>query len=159
VNPRIRRQHHEQTFHDPPQCPAPCGIHPHHFLCTAGWHIFHAGRLVFGAQQAGVDLALHVDGGGGVAAWLVWQRDGWGRPLMLYYVQLLLNAAWTPIFFGAHQLAWGLAEIIIFWIAIQLTLLSFHRFNRTAAWLIAPYLAWVSFAAFLDSTLWRMNPV
>ena len=40
-----------------------------------------------------------------IAAWLVWKRGGWRRPLPLYFVQLLLNAAWTPIFFGAHQLA------------------------------------------------------
>ncbi len=93
-----------------------------------------------------------------IAAWLVWKRDGWHRPLLLYFVQLLLNAAWTPIFFGAHQLGWALAEIVVLWVAILLTLLGFRGVSRTAAWLFVPYLAWVTFAAFLNFTLWRMNP-
>ena len=93
-----------------------------------------------------------------IAAWLIWKHDGWRRPLRLYFVQLLLNAAWTPIFFGAHQLGWALVEIVALWIAILLTLLNFHRANKTAGWLLVPYLAWVTFAAFLNFTLWRMNP-
>ena len=77
---------------------------------------------------------------------------------MLYCVQLVLNAAWTPIFFGAHQLGWALVEIVVLWIAILLTLLSFHRINKTAGRLFVPYLAWVTFATVLNFTLWRMNP-
>ena len=93
-----------------------------------------------------------------IAAWLVWKRDGWRRPLALYFVQLLLNAMWTPLFFGAHQLGWALVEIVALWLAILLTLLNFHRVNRTAGWLLAPYLAWVAFATALNFTLWRLNP-
>ena len=93
-----------------------------------------------------------------VAAWLVWRRDGWKLPLMLYFLQLVLNAAWTPIFFGAHELGWALIEILALWIAILLTLLSFRRVSTPAAWLLAPYLAWVTFATALNFTLWRLNP-
>jgi tryptophan-rich sensory protein len=93
-----------------------------------------------------------------VAAWLVWKRVGFSRPLAFYFVQLALNAAWTPIFFGAHQLGWALMEIILLWIMILLTLLSFRRVTPTAGWLFVPYLAWVSFASFLNLTLWRLNP-
>ncbi len=93
-----------------------------------------------------------------VAAWQVWKRVGFSRSLGLYFVQLAFNAAWTPIFFGAHQLGWALIEILIMWIMILLTLLSFSRVNPTAGWLFAPYLAWVSFASFLNFTLWRLNP-
>jgi tryptophan-rich sensory protein len=93
-----------------------------------------------------------------VAAWLVWKRAGTSRPLALYFVQLALNAAWTPIFFGAHQLGWALVEIVVLWIAILLTLLSFRRVNSSAGWLLVPYLAWVTFAATLNFTLWRLNP-
>ncbi|MFZ2279388.1 MAG: TspO/MBR family protein [Prosthecobacter sp.] len=93
-----------------------------------------------------------------VAAWLVWKRVGCSRPLGLYFVQLALNAAWTPIFFGAHQLGWALFEIVLLWIAILATLLSFRRVNRAAGWLFAPYLAWVTFATVLNFTLWKLNP-
>lgn len=93
-----------------------------------------------------------------IAAWRVWKHDGWQRPLRLYFFQLLLNAAWTPLFFGAHQLGWALIEIVALWIAILLTLIAFYRVNKAAACLFAPYLAWVTFAAFLNYTLWRLNP-
>lgn len=93
-----------------------------------------------------------------VAAWLVWKRVGFSRPLGLYFVQLALNAAWTPIFFGAHQLGWALAEIVLLWSAILATLLSFSRVNRAAGWLFVPYLAWVTFATVLNFTLWKLNP-
>jgi benzodiazapine receptor len=93
-----------------------------------------------------------------VAAWLVWKRVGLSKPLALYFVQLALNAAWTPIFFGAHQLGWALVEIVALWIAILLTLLSFRRVSTAAGWLFVPYLAWVTFAMALNFTLWRLNP-
>lgn len=93
-----------------------------------------------------------------IAAWLVWKRVGFGRPLKLYFVQLALNAAWTPIFFGAHQLGWGLFEIVALWIAILMTLLTFRRVNPTAGWLFMPYLAWVTFATSLNFAIWRLNP-
>jgi tryptophan-rich sensory protein len=92
-----------------------------------------------------------------IAAWMVWKRAGLGRPLKLYFVQLALNAAWTPIFFGAHAMGWALVEIMALWIAILMTLLSFRRVNTTAGWLFVPYLAWVMFATTLNFTLWRLN--
>lgn len=95
-----------------------------------------------------------------VAAWLVWRRGGFaqqGHPLTLYFVQLALNAAWTPIFFGAHAPAWALLEIVALWFAIALTLAAFLRAHRVAGLLFVPYLAWVTFATVLNFTLWRMN--
>ena len=92
-----------------------------------------------------------------VAAWVVWKRVGFGKPLTLYFVQLALNAAWTPIFFRAHQLGWALVEIVALWVAILATLLSFRRVSTAAGWLFVPYLAWVTFAMTLNYTLWRMN--
>lgn len=93
-----------------------------------------------------------------VAAWLVWKRVGlMHRAMAFYFIQLALNAAWSPIFFGAHQLGWAFAEIILLWLAILLTAKSFHHASKPAGWMLAPYLAWVTFAAFLNFTLWRMN--
>lgn len=93
-----------------------------------------------------------------VAAWLVWKQVGWKKPLWLYFIQLALNAAWTPIFFGAHQLGWALVAIILLWTAIALTMRSFFRVRPAAGWLFLPYLAWVTFATVLNFTLWRLNP-
>jgi tryptophan-rich sensory protein len=92
-----------------------------------------------------------------VAAWLVWRRDGWRRPLWRYFMQLVLNAAWTPVFFGAHELGWALVVILVLWLAILVTAVGFFNISKPAGWMLVPYLAWVTFAAFLNFTLWRMN--
>jgi tryptophan-rich sensory protein len=96
-----------------------------------------------------------------VAAWLVWKRGGFStqrRPLALFLAQLALNALWTPLFFGLHRPGLAFLEILLLWLAIAATLLAFRSVNRAAAWLLAPYLAWVSFAAALNFALWRLNP-
>lgn len=95
-----------------------------------------------------------------VAAWLVWRRGGFAaqrRPLGWFLAQLVLNAVWTPLFFGLHRPGVAFAEILLLWLAIAWTIAAFWRVHRTAAWLLAPYLAWVSFAAVLNGTLWRLN--
>jgi len=95
-----------------------------------------------------------------VAAWLVWKRGGFvaqRRPLALFLAQLVLNAAWTPLFFGLHRPGEAFAVIILLWLAIATTLFAFRPVSRTAAWLLAPYLAWVSFAAVLNGSLWWLN--
>jgi benzodiazapine receptor len=92
-----------------------------------------------------------------VAAWLVWKRGGQGHALRLYVVQLALNAAWTPVFFGAHEMGAAFLVIVSMWIAILLTLRAFWAVSRPAGLLFVPYLAWVSFASVLNFTLWRLN--
>ena len=94
------------------------------------------------------------------AAWLVWQRGGWKeqrKPLLIFLAQLALNAVWTALFFGLHRPGVAFAEIVLLWLAIVATLVAFRPVNRTAAWLLVPYLAWVSFAAVLNGTLWSLN--
>ncbi len=96
-----------------------------------------------------------------VAAWLVWKRGGFAtlrRPLSLFLVQLALNAAWTPLFFGWHRPGLAFAEIFLLWLAIAATIADFRPVSRAAMLLLVPYLAWVSFAAVLNFTLWRLNP-
>ncbi|MCB1888719.1 MAG: tryptophan-rich sensory protein [Rhodocyclaceae bacterium] len=96
----------------------------------------------------------------GVAAWLVWRRAGWRGArgaLLLFGLQLGLNALWSYVFFGAHLMGWGLVEMLVLWAAILATARAFARHSRTAGWLLAPYLAWVAFAAVLNFTLWRLN--
>jgi len=97
----------------------------------------------------------------GVAAWLVWRRGGWAarrRELGWFLVQWVLNGLWTPIFFGLHRPGWALMEMAMLWGAVLMTGLLFWRVHRVAGGLFAPYLAWVSFAAVLNGTLWRLNP-
>ncbi len=89
-----------------------------------------------------------------VAAWLVWLRKG---SLILFYVQLALNFAWSLLFFGLHSPAMALVDIVALWIAIFLTLVSFWKIDRRAGWLLVPYLAWVSFASVLNASIWWLN--
>jgi tryptophan-rich sensory protein len=95
-----------------------------------------------------------------VAAWLVWKRGGFSahrKALGLFLAQLVLNALWTPLFFGLHQPGLAFAEILLMWLAIAATLIAFRPISRPAFWLLVPYLAWVFFAAILNGTLWRLN--
>jgi tryptophan-rich sensory protein len=91
------------------------------------------------------------------AAWGVWRRTGWGVPLRWWLVQLVLNAAWTPLFFGLRQPGWAFAEIALLWLAIAVTTAKFFPVSRWAGALLLPYLAWVTFASALNFALWRMN--
>lgn len=89
-----------------------------------------------------------------VAAWLIWRRHGFRAArtaLVLYGVQLALNAAWTPVFFGAEQLAAGLAIILALEVALVATIVAFHRLTPWVAWLLGPYLAWVLYATTLNA--------
>jgi translocator protein len=95
-----------------------------------------------------------------VAAWLVWRERGLAGArgaLGLYAVQLALNAAWTPIFFGLRLPGLALLELGVLWVAIVATTVAFWRIRRVAAVLLLPYLAWVSFAAALNAAIVRMN--
>ncbi len=95
-----------------------------------------------------------------VAGWLVWMRRGErpvGVPLALHGAQLLLNAAWTPLFFGLHWLGLAFAEILVLEVFIIACIAAFWPVSRWAAALMVPYAAWVAFAAFLNFTLWRLN--
>jgi tryptophan-rich sensory protein len=96
-----------------------------------------------------------------VAAWLVWRRGGFRvqrLPLTLFLVQLALNAAWSPLFFGLKNPGLAFANIALLWLAILATLVAFWKARRSAAALLVPYLCWVSFATALNLALWRLNP-
>jgi tryptophan-rich sensory protein len=95
-----------------------------------------------------------------IAAWLVsqsastpWRTLGLG----LFLAQLGLNLAWSAIFFRWHAIGAALAEVILLWAVIGATLLVFSRAEPVAAWLMAPYWAWTSFATILNAAFWRLN--
>jgi tryptophan-rich sensory protein len=92
-----------------------------------------------------------------VAVWLVWRRTGWGVAVTIFAIQLALNLAWSFIFFGSHQPGLAFLEIVLLWLAIAATVLMFFQVSTVAAILMIPYLLWVSFAAALNYTIWRLN--
>ena len=99
----------------------------------------------------------------GISAWLVWKKGSLSTPpvrgaLLLFTVQLALNAAWSGLFFGLRSPLLGLIDIAALAAAILATILDFRPISPAAAWLLSPYLAWVSFAAILNFSIWRLNP-
>lgn len=99
----------------------------------------------------------------GVSAWLVWRRmdvttERKRAALRVWGWQLLLNAAWPPVFFGLHSLGGGMVLIVALAVGIGWTMRAFWGVQRGAVALLAPYLAWVLFAAYLNAGFWRLNP-
>ena len=104
-----------------------------------------------------------------IAAWLVWRapRKPAGelairmsirrQALLLFAVQLVLNALWAPLFFGMRLLLPTFVVILLLWIAIAATTLRFWQIDRFAATLMLPYLAWVGFAGVLNYAIYRLN--
>jgi len=96
-----------------------------------------------------------------IAAWLVWRRGGFrehGVALSLFLAQLVANALWTWLFFAWRRGGIAFADIILLWLLLFATLLMFWRVRWIAGALLVPYLAWVSFAAALNYTVWQLNP-
>lgn len=97
-----------------------------------------------------------------IAAWLVAKQVQVSarlrrRALWLMGLQLLLNGLWSPLFFGLHNPALAFVDISALWIALVATIASFASVRPLAAWLLVPYLLWVSFALVLNGSIWLMN--
>jgi tryptophan-rich sensory protein len=96
----------------------------------------------------------------GIAAYLVWQRRDAPEArfaLGLFAAQLVLNAAWTPVFFSAHQIALGFLVIVALLVVLAWTVRRFFPVSTVAGWLLVPYLLWVTYAAVLNGALWVLN--
>lgn len=96
----------------------------------------------------------------GVAAWLVWRERGFARArgaLGLFLLQLAVNALWSWLFFAWHLGGAAFADIVVLLALIVATVVAFARIRLAAAWLMAPYLAWVSFATALNWSVWQRN--
>ena len=97
----------------------------------------------------------------GIAFFLVWKSEPTNlikkTAIALFAFQLLLNFFWSFIFFKLQQPGWAFAEIILMWVMILLTILWFGKINTAAAWLLVPYICWVSFASVLNYSIWRLN--
>ncbi len=97
----------------------------------------------------------------GIAAFLVWQ-NGWHKKevkiaLGVFAVQLSLNTLWSIVFFGLQSPLWALVNIVALWLAIVATMIAFYKLSKPAMWLLVPYLLWVSFASYLNYSIWILN--
>ena len=95
----------------------------------------------------------------GVSAWLIWRDYGWGArsALLIFFAQLALNVAWSGIFFGSRLPGVAFFEIVILWLAIAFNTVIFYWLRPLAAWLLLPYLLWVTYAGYLNGGIWRLN--
>ncbi len=92
-----------------------------------------------------------------IAGWLIWRRAGWSQAIRLWGIGLILNALWSYVMFGRHEIGWALADIIGLWLSVAAFIWVALPIDLRAAALFAPYLAWVSFAGVLNFAVWRMN--
>ena len=95
----------------------------------------------------------------GIALALVWHTPHPKRniAIRLFILQFILNLAWSFIFFSLHQIGWAFVEIICIWTSILLTIFAFSEVNKKAAYLLVPYISWVTFASILNGTIWYLN--
>lgn len=96
----------------------------------------------------------------GISLFLVWQEKGKEKKtaLGIFFVHLFLNALWSILFFGLHNPFIAFLEILLLLGTLLAVLWQFWRIRPMASYLLIPYLLWVSFAAFLNFTLWQLNP-
>lgn len=98
----------------------------------------------------------------GVALWLIWIKAAAEpvarrRALSVFSIQLFLNAIWSIIFFGLKNPGWALIDIILLWFVIVWTMFVFYKISRLTAYLLVPYILWVSFASYPNYSIWILN--
>ncbi|MDQ1283917.1 MAG: translocator protein [Patescibacteria group bacterium] len=96
----------------------------------------------------------------GYALYLVWTDESGkskGRAYWFFGIQMVLNALWSIIFFGLHSPGGALLEMVFLWLAILATIIAFAKISKPAAWLLVPYILWVSFAGYLNWSIWMLN--
>lgn len=98
----------------------------------------------------------------GLALYRIWalsdSTSGRSTALIFFFTQLILNALWSYLFFGLEALRHAFKEILALWVFIVLSIQAFASLDALAAWLLVPYLAWVTFAAVLNFSIARLNP-
>lgn len=95
-----------------------------------------------------------------IAGWRVWQAstpEDWLLPMSVYGVHLIFNTAWSAVFFGLRRPDLALIDMALLWLSIVATIAVFAPIDSVGAWLLVPYLVWVSFAFSLNVEIWRLN--
>ena len=97
----------------------------------------------------------------GIAVFIIWnkgkERKDVRHAVKVFSFQLLLNILWSILFFGLQNPLLALVDIVLLWLAIVWTIIAFYKISKGAAWILAPYLLWVSFALYLNLTVCRLN--
>jgi tryptophan-rich sensory protein len=96
----------------------------------------------------------------GISIWHAWKTPSHQSKTAAYTffaVQLTLNFLWSALFFGLQNPFWGLIDIVLLWIFIMCTILKFYQIKPLAAYLLIPYLMWVSYAMALNYAIWKLN--
>lgn len=94
----------------------------------------------------------------GISLYLIWSSQKKTRKVMLlFWVHLFFNATWSGAFFGLRNPLLGFINILVLWVLVVLVIYKFRKINRLAGLLLLPYLAWISFAAFLNYNIWLLN--
>jgi benzodiazapine receptor len=98
----------------------------------------------------------------GISLFMVWkvglEKRAVKKSIVIFAIQLLLNIIWSYLFFGLRSPLMGFIEIVVMWLMILLTILSFFKISKKAALLLVPYLAWVSIASYLNYSILVLNP-
>jgi benzodiazapine receptor len=128
---------------------------------AAGWYAALAKPAWLLPQRWFAPMWVALYGLMAFAAWLIW-RERFHRArtpgMMVYALQLLLNAAWAPVFFGLKSIGAALFVAVALWLAVAWTVREFARVSGVAALLLLPYLAWVGVAVAMNLGLWQLNP-
>lgn len=116
-------------------------------LMPPGWLFGVAWTILYILMGLALAIVLHARG-----------AKGRGPAIVLFLVQLVMNLAWSPLFFRAHQVGSGLMLILALIVIVAITIWLFARIRRVAGLLLLPYLAWLAFASFLNYEIGRLNP-
>lgn len=129
------------------------GVNGWYAVANKPW--FNPPNWIFAPVWTGIYIMM------GIAFFLIWRAEAdktiKKTAMILFAVQLTLNFLWSFIFFKMQQPGWALAEIIWMWLMIFFTIIWFGKISSTAAWLMVPYICWVSFAAVLNYSIWQLN--
>jgi len=97
----------------------------------------------------------------GISLYLIWSKGFKDKEIktaiFIFFAQLILNIFWSILFFGLQSPLYAFIEIIILWVAILFTIISFYKISKTAAFLLLPYILWVSFAGYLNYSIWNLQ--
>jgi tryptophan-rich sensory protein len=97
----------------------------------------------------------------GISLYIVWEKFPKNKKaknaLILFGVQLALNMLWSVFFFGMKSPFFALIDIVVLWLLILATIFKFYRISKISAYLLVPYILWVSFASYLNFSIWRIN--